>query len=826
MPEFDQRDQSPEAQVNVAGSAFFGTQATAPTPTVPQQIPQPPVDFTGRTEEINDLLSKIASGGVTISGVRGAGGIGKTALAFVLAHRLAAKYSHGQVFLNLRGVDEKKQKPVTVAEALSHVIRSFLGLDIPLPAEESQLQGHYQSVLTGKRVLLLMDNAANADQVRPLIPPPGCALIVTSRWHFHLPGLEPLDLTVMKPEDAHKLILKIAPRIGDLAPVLAKRCGYLPFALCLAGAALAERPNVTPEDYLCRLADLQKRLELIQSSLKLSYDLLDEKTQGLWRMLAVFPGSFDSAAAEAVWELNTDPAADALGELVKASMVEWDDTAKRYHLHDLARDFAASCLSKDEHQSAQRRHAQRYKTVLRDADVLFLRGGESLVQGLHRFDREWVNIREGQAWAATHIAEDEVAARLGNDYPDAGVDCLSLRLHSREWIEWLMSGLSAARRLKDRKAEGNHLGNLGCAYAALGDVRRAVEYYEKALAISRQVGSRRDEGSALGDLGLAHSALGNIRRAIEYYEQHLKIAREIGDRRGEGNSLGNLGMAYAALGDVRRAIEYYEMALAIDREIGNWRGEGICLSTLGLAYADLGDVRRAIEYYEKALAIDREIGDRREEGANLGNLGSAYLRLGDVRRAIEYHGNALAISRQVGSRRDEGTALGNLGLAYADLGDVRRAIEYYEKALAILQEIGDRRSEGALLGNLGLAYAALGDVRRAIEYYEKALAIHREIGDRRSEGAHLGNLGLAYVALGDVRRAIEYYEQCLAIHREIRDRRGEGHALFNMSLSLDTVGRRDEAIANVKAALAIYEQIEDPNAQKARKKLEEWRAQK
>jgi tetratricopeptide (TPR) repeat protein len=247
----------------------------------------------------------------------------------------------------------------------------------------------------------------------------------------------------------------------------------------------------------------------------------------------------------------------------------------------LVRVFADARLDYTERKSARLRHAVHYMDVLAVADDLFLKGGEFLVTGLALFDLEWGNIQTGQGWAAAEASEDNAAAHLSNQYPDAGVYCLALRLHPGERIRWFEAGLAAARKIGDRKGEGNTLGNLGVAYASLGQYRRSIEFFEPTLRIAREIGDRRGEGAALGNLGSAYRSLGEYRRAIEFQEQHLKIAREIGDRQGEGAALGNLGIAYRSLGEYRRAIEFYEQQQEIAREIGDRHGEGAALGNLG-----------------------------------------------------------------------------------------------------------------------------------------------------------------------------------------------------------------------------------------------------
>jgi tetratricopeptide (TPR) repeat protein len=223
----------------------------------------------------------------------------------------------------------------------------------------------------------------------------------------------------------------------------------------------------------------------------------------------------------------------------------------------------------------------------------------------------------------------------------------------------------------------------------VGRARESMNHAQEALRIAREISNRRGEGAALGNLGLAYADLGDVRKAIEFYERALIIAREIDDRRGEGAALGSLGNAYTDLGDARKAIEFYEQALAIDREIGDRHGEGTALGNLGIAYKNLGDARKAIEFFERALVIAREIGNRRGEGNALGNLGLAYTALGDARKTIELFEQALVIYREIGDRRGEGTALWNSAGEFWKRGDRAQAIARAEAALRLYEAIGD-----------------------------------------------------------------------------------------------------------------------------------------
>ena len=658
-------------------------------PTRLHEAPRAPADFTGREDELKELLAAIEVGGVAISGLQGMGGIGKTALALKLVEMLKPRYPDAQFFLDLKGASTQ---PLTVAEALAHVVRAYHPA-AKLPESESELRGLYLSVLDGQRALLLMDNAVNAAQVEPLIPPVGCLLLVTSRQHFTVPGLVAKNLDTLSAADARDLLLTIAPRIDTQADEIAALCGHLPLALRLAATALVKYRNLSAADYVRRLRDRQQRLQLIEASLSLSYELLSEALRERWRWLAVFPDTFAGDAAAAVWRVEVDEAQDILGELMATSLVEWNQKSGRYRQHDLARLFADAKLSAEERAVGQKRFATHYKNVLATANELYLEGGESLLRGLALFDLEWSNIQDGHTWVAVRAdTADADITRLSITYPNVGAYVLNLRQHSREWIRWLEITLAAARRLQYQLGEANALGNLGIAYADLGETRRGIQFYEQQLAIVREIGDRRGEGNALGNLGRAYVDLGEIERAVLFYEQRLTIARELGDRRGEGNALGNLGLVYTDLGETSRAIQFFEQQLAIVREIGDRRGEGNALGNLGIAYKKLGETVRGIQFYELQLTIVREIGDRRGEGIGLGNLGNAYINLGQTRRAIGFYEQHLTIAREIGDRRGEGNALWNMSLALDQLGERAQAIQHTERALTIFEQIEDPRA--------------------------------------------------------------------------------------------------------------------------------------
>lgn len=643
-----------DTQINIVHADTIQASSSVSALSVPRQIPPPPRDFTGREADIKELLEKFSQG-ATITGLRGMGGVGKTALALVLAEKLSGNYPGGQLFLNMQGTSNSPLKP---EDAMAHVILSYLG---SIPKDFNGLSGLYQAVLSGKKALILLDNAASRLQVEQLLPPKGCALLITSRNKFRLSDSVEKDLDVLPLEDAKKLLLEICGRISDHAGELAKLCGCLPLALQNAASALKERSNLRPSGYIERLGDLKTRLKLMEvdASFELSYQLLTPELQSMWSLLSVFPADFDLAGAAAVCEMEHNPAEYALSELVKWSLVDYLPSATgeggRYRLHDLARDFAYLKMDLDANENARHLHAEHYMKILKESDNIYSQG-KNVKEGLKLFDQNWENIQSAHAWVNDKTKQmmkenirysasppQKSILELLIEYSHVGGHVLYLRLHPRAMIKWLETTIDAARLLKDKKMEAETLHRLGKAYDTLGEKSEAINFFENSIEIARNINDKELEGKAMGNLGFAYFNKGEKKRAIELYIIALKIDEEVDNQRLACSVLDSLGQAYVSLGENSSGIEFYERALKITRKIGDRRGEGIILGNMGRVFLELGGLQRATEYLEQAIKISREISDIISEGDMLFNLSITQYRLENKAEAIRLAKEALYI---------------------------------------------------------------------------------------------------------------------------------------------------------------------------------------
>jgi len=651
-----------------------GAPLAVSTLAIPHEVPAPPPNFIGRDAELAEMEAAVEAGCRVIN-IHGTNGVGKTAAARELVRRLQARYPGGQAYLDLQGAGGLSA--VTPAQALAYLIQKFDPTLAQLPVDEKLLRGRLQSLLCGRRALLVLDNASGLAQVEAFLPPPESCLVLVTSWE----RLESEDAAIfnrllgkLSAADATRLLGLLAPRAAPRAAELAERCEYLRQALDSIARRLNKTPGLSLEDLLALLDDAGERLEITGAAamLQVSYDMLAPARKKDWRRLAVFAADFDAAAAAWVWgRVSGDTALDKLRskiirarldleDLLGCGLVEYDAARDRYLLHRLERDFAAGLadFTAQEKQEAHLAHARYYRTVLRQANDLYLEGDQRLLDGLAAYDRETREVHAAWEWlkgtAGAETCPAEILSLVAS-YPAAFANLMAVRLMPEERIQWLTAGRKANQVLQDRKLEVILASSLGVAYSIMDryDESQAcqVEALQPALAQAREAGENADCAGlvrVLGNLGALFRVRRRYQRALRYLGKQLELARRYNLLREEGRALGTIGRVYLDLGDTPKAIDKYQAELAITTLTGDRRARAIALGGLADAYRVLKDFERARQCLEEDIDITREIGDRRGQAIASWMLGKVYNDMGDLAKAVEYMQALVDYEREIG----------------------------------------------------------------------------------------------------------------------------------------------------------------------------------
>jgi tetratricopeptide (TPR) repeat protein len=831
------------------------------------QLPSLPRDFTGRAEELGELLAALDRGTI-ISGVQGLGGVGKTALALKLADEIKDRYPDAQFYLDLRGVSDN---PLTPAEAMTRIIRAYLLTD-HLPQCEAELQPIYLSVLHNQRALLLMDNARDDAQVRPLIPPTSCLLLVTSRRHFTLPEMTARRLGALSPEDAVALLHKVAPRIRDWNgsdAEIAAACGHLPLALRAAGSLLEVTLDLHPADYARQLRDERTRLEIIgaegvdhgvEASFNLSYERLIPEAARVFRQLTIFAGSFDAAAEETIC---VDARHKRLSELVRLSLVEYDNAEQRYRLHELMRVFAKFKLNTDEKDAVEKRFIAHYQEILFKSNQMFLKGGESLLNGLNLFEIEQRNIQKGQSIAADKLSTDEFYAMACFNYVVVSGNLLLQKLPLREATKWFEASLSSAFQLQNLAAMLNPLFLLGHAAKKLGEYQQSIEHFEQAKRIAESVGDsvsaaistsniaegyselgdfdkaidllkrakqqlcdlgeHSKEGKVIMNLALTLSKAGRRNEAIGLLDGVISHARENGDRLEEANALGNLSSVLAKGELLPSAIQRAEEATGIFAELGYPQWHAQSLAALADFYASSNNISKSILHLERALTIYREINDIDGEMRTLGIMGQAWARDGNHLKAIEMFEQQLSLAQREGSKNQEINALDSKGQSLALIGRKEEAIAYMRAAAAAARSVLNYEDEFHVYCHIAELHEKDGDYYQAIETYKEQLTVAQQIAYVGRTIHSLDHLANAYEKVGDEDRATQFREDQLRVSQNSSDLHDKAGVLRDYAKMLVRFGKMKEGVGKALEAVTLFRQIEDHScALRLEKELSDW----
>ena len=654
----------------------------------PRQLPAAVSGFVGRRRyltRLNALLAPppgTAPTAVVIATVSGTAGVGKTALAVHWAHQVADRFPDGQLYVDLRGFDPTGQA-MDPAEAM-HRFLDALGLPAHLvPVDVEALPALYRSTLAGRRMLILLDNARDVAQVRPLLPGvPECLVLVTSRHQLTglvaTSGADPVNLDRLSPREARDLLNR---RIGahrvaaepDAAEEIIVHCARLPLALVIVAARAATHPRRPLRSLAAQLRDSRERLDRlaagddpysdVRAVLSWSYRALPAPAARMFRLLGWFPGpSVSAAAVAALTGVPVGRANQILDALATTHMLETDSRG-RYHLHDLLRVYATeqahADMGSDQCAAAAGRVLAWYLHCTIAAAQLLEPGARQVAPGpapdgswqvpftSHEQALDWCDVEQPGALARARLAvqtgHDELAWK---QFVASG----AFFLLRRSYVDRVAHGaiaLRAAHRTGDHHAEACVLNSLGIAYAPV-DRTRALGCYRRALHLRREIGDLLGETATLNNLGPVYWELRRYDEALECLRGALTIADRTGNRHSQLVGLNNVGEAYLRLGRADEALPCLQRALTLARALNHTVSEGYALNNLGGVYRELGRYDEARQTFQEALAVRRRSGDRQGEANTLVEWGNLCLRAGQAPDAGRLWRRALAIYEDLG----------------------------------------------------------------------------------------------------------------------------------------------------------------------------------
>ncbi|MFG1957488.1 BTAD domain-containing putative transcriptional regulator [Nonomuraea sp. NPDC049028] len=654
--------------------------ATYPPAPVPRQLPSDLARFTGRHTDLAKLYDLLPEEGehrpIVIAAIGGAGGVGKTALAVHWAHQVRERFPDGQLHIDLRGFGPGE--PMAPATALEMMLRS---LNVPadqIPTAVEARSALLRSTLAGRRVLVLLDNARNTAQVRPLLPGSDCLVLVTSRTR--LAGLAVHDdarhvfLSRLPEAESYTLLGKIlgAGRVSaeaEAAAELARLCAHLPLALAISAEHVTRRSGARLADLVAQLRDERSRLDLLdvdddpQMSLRAvfswSYQALDPRAARAFRLLGLHSGTeFGVGAAAAL--IGVPPAeARRLAEILTDRCLLETGGVERYRMHDLMRVYAGERVEAEESDAdrlaAVKRLLSWYLHTVDQADQVLNPQHQGLPlpplepscepYTFSGYDAAlcWLQTEHANLMAAVRRAFTLGQYGVAWQLPCALWSFFNLRKHWDSWISSNEIGLEAALLLGDAHAEATIRTSLALAHWDRRQFKDALPHAEIALALQRDLGDRWGQGNALNTLGLVHRDLDAAEAAVVCHREALAIFTDLGYHWGQAIASAGLGRALLALGQPRTALQHHLSALAAFRAIDNLWGEGIALTDMCITYAALGDHEETIRWCFRSLDRSREIGDCNTEARTLHILGQALAATGCPVLAVETWRRSLTI---------------------------------------------------------------------------------------------------------------------------------------------------------------------------------------
>ena len=728
---------APEPARLPPGDARMGS---ARRKTVPRELPGPVPQFVGRAAELADLSDALERAtaqqpqGLVILAIAGTAGVGKTALAVQWAHQVAERFPDGQLHVNLRGHDPGQ--PVTAADALAGFLRSLGLADRDIPAATGERAARYRSLLAGRRMLIVIDNARDVGQVRPLLPGgPSCVTLVTSRDALSglvaRNGARRLELAPLPPAEAAGLLRALIGERADADPAatatLAAYCARLPLALRVAAERAVASPGVPLADVTSELADRRARLDLLDAAgdgltavravFSWSVRHLDDQAARAFRLLGLHPGAdYDAYAVAALTGTTLGQARLMLHRLACAHLIQPAGTG-RYGMHDLLRAYAAD-------QAADQECDQERQAAL------------------HRLSDHYLATAAVAASTLFHADPDQPALPR----PLSPVPPLASPAAALAWLDAERSTLVAIAAYAADHACSRHAIGLATTifrYLDVGYFADAAAVHDHARRTAARSGDRMAEAAALTMLGTADAARGRLRQAARHLEQAVALCREDDNRIGEARALGRLGMVDFCRGRDRQSAGRHRAALAIYLDAGNHAGQASELRALAMIDLRQGRYEQAAGRLRRSLVLFRDAGLRSGEALVLGNLGELELRRGHYGQAAGHLQRSLGLGREIGNRPCQAQALACLGACELRQGRRWQAIGHFRQSLALHAQIGNSSGQADALNGLGEAFLARSQAGEATARHAAALVLAIQCGDKREQARARSGLASA-----------------------------------------------------------------------------------
>jgi tetratricopeptide (TPR) repeat protein/transcriptional regulator with XRE-family HTH domain len=791
------RGRAPAADVAAARQGMVpGAFAAAATRSLPRDI----ASFTGRQGELAQLMGAIdalpANGGVVgIHAIDGMAGVGKTSFAVHAAHELADSFPDGQFFLPLHA-HTRGHRSVDPADALASLLLTAGVAAVQIPSGLEARAARWRDHAAGRKILLLLDDAASHEQVQPLLPgTAGSVVLVTSRRRLTaLEDATVISLDTLPPEEAAALLARLAARpglrAGDAAvSEITRLSGYLPLAIGMLASQLRHHRTRSAARMAAELAAANDRLVMmhaenlsVAAAFGLSYADLTPAQQRLFRRLGLVPGpDFDAHAAAALGHASLDDARRCLDELYDQHLIT-EPAPGRYRLHDLLREHARALAAADPAESdaatgelldyylqtalAAGQHLPSWDPV--DSSLPPARPPECAPPvSAPGQAATWLEAERANLHAATDHAIASGRLRPAMLIPAAMADFLQTGGHLDQALAMHKTALAAARQAGDRPGQARALMHLARPQFTTGGRAAAVAASRQALELYSDLGDRVGQGNALDSLGFFHRVGGDYQAASACHRQALELFHDLGDLRGQAQAHGGLGMVQQETGDYRAAAASHQQALELFRDRHERYGEMVALTTLGDVQRLTGDYPAAAATFHQAQALARDLGDRYSQAWVLHQLGVLHRLTGDYRAAAASHQQALETLCEIGEPAAQGFARNELGLVQQLTGDYRAAAVSHQRALRLMRDGDEPYGQADVLNSLGELASRTSAAGQARDHHSQALAIARGIGAPLQEARALEGVGHSHLQDGDPSQAVTHLQQALAIYQRI-----------------------------------------------------------